>query len=157
MKSASNQNVKKNRKTAKKMTKHANRRKIGGKTLKRKHLRKQKGGRCPCELGLGGHKQQMPTMTGGGYGSSLQPIPLRNFYEANSYNNDPSVATISARNLPDMKGGKRKQKGGTTNVIEYTGTTNGAFFGRDLINGVPNVDPAPYVQPTLNINAHPMV
>jgi len=121
------------------------------------------GGGCPCQLGLQGQT--------GGYGAaSLQPIPLRSYYEMNSYSNDPSVATISARNLPDIKGGKRTkrakkylkrikykvQKGGNPTVIEYTGTIDGAILGRELINGTTVVDPAPYVQPTLNIYAHPL-
>jgi hypothetical protein len=123
------------------------------------------GGGCPCQLGLGGNNQT------GGYGAaSLQPIPLRSYYELNSLNNDPSVAAISSRNLPNFKGGKRSkrakktlkrirfkiQRGGNPSAIEYTGTTPGAFMGRDLINGTTVIDPAPYVQPTLNIYAHPL-
>lgn len=140
------------KRATKRATKYVKRRKTSKKTLKRK----QRGGGCPCQLGLGGTNIEQITMIGGGYGSSLQPIPLRNFYELNSYTNDPS--SVSARNL---KGGRRrrnrKQTGGNSNVIEYTGTATGAFLGRNLINGVTTVDPAPYVQPTLNINAHPMV
>lgn len=148
---------------------------MGRTTKHRKTVRKTKsraktvkrnlylGGGCPCQLGIAGQT--------GGYGAaSLQPIPLRSYYEMNSYNNDPSVAIVSSRNLPPIKGGKRTkrakkqlkrirykvQKGGNPTVIEYTGTTHGATLGRDLINGTTVVDPAPYVQPTLNIYAHPL-
>lgn len=149
------------KKNIKRATKYVKRRSTSKKSSSKTLKRKQRGGGCPCELGVGGTKNENFLMTGGGYGSSLQPIPLRNFYELNSYANDPSISAASSRNLPDMKGGRRrrnrKQSGGNSNVIEYTGTTSGAFLGRNLINGVTTVDPAPYVQPTLNINAHPMV
>ena len=122
-------------------------------------------GGCPCLL----------NQTGGYGAASLQPIPLKTFYETNTYANDPSVASVSSRILPEIKGGnkgrrtktKRNKKalkrvrfkiqhGGNASVIEFTGTTDGAFIGRDIINGESTLEPAPYIQPALNVYAHPL-
>ena len=82
---------------------------------------------------------------------------------------------MSSRNLPEIKGGKKGnrtkskrnkkvsrrvrfkvQHGGNPSIIEFTGTTRGAFLGRDIVNGTPTVDASPYVQPSLNVYAHPL-
>lgn len=135
---------------------------------KRRSYKNQKlyiEGGCPCLL----------NQTGGYGAASLQPIPLKTFYETNTYANDPSVTSVSSRNLPEIKGGKKGrrtktkrnkkaskrvrfnvQHGGNLSIVEFTGTTDGAIIGRDLINGESVLEPEAYIQPALNVYAHPL-
>lgn len=152
--------------------------KKGGKKQKTNKLRHKKNttrktknlllGGCGCSGNNG------PKMLGGYGAASMQPIPLKTFYPLNEYNQDPSVDLVSARNLPEIVGGRKRRMpkiihggsasvptdiflGNPSNQILTGANTVGAFLGQSALSGTIYVDPAPNTGPLLNINSNIIV
>jgi len=131
--------------------------KINKKRARSIKSRKMKGGCCSCNKPLFG-----------GYGAasfqSFKQLPENSYYLPNDYKNDQSNPSYSARNDPTalFKGGKKNKhvrfsrkmllRGGNYNGVTGFGTTNGTYKYYDMINFKNSVDPAPYIQPTINVN-----
>jgi len=134
---------------------------------KRKTIRKrkQRGGGCGCNK---------KTMYGGGSGeyphsynpqASFTTLPLRSFYELNSYANDPTHTATFDRNTPmPMKGGSkrttRKMRGGAVGmsssqlVNNLPFSTYGAATGGNTLRGLTNENIGVHAQ---NVDRAPVV
>ena len=136
-------------------------------TIRRKS-RRFRGGGCGCD--------NSKSMWGGsnnlGPSPGLDQLPIRSYYDLNSYVNDPTApsAIQSTRIQPNMmsggrhrrhksyrrKSGKRLMRGGGfldnysllgTDAISGFGTIPGIFNSNDLLHGNFGSNPNPAVQP----------
>ena len=140
---------------------------------RKKSLRYKKGGGCGCNNAkswFGGSNNLGPS-------PGLDQLPIRSYYELNSYQNDPnSPSTVqSTRIQPNMMGGRkcgsksrrslrlrrkstkpRRMRGGGfldgysllgSDAISNFGNSSGAFNASDLLHGNVGVNPNPSVQP----------
>jgi hypothetical protein len=139
---------------------------------RKKSLRYKKGGGCgSCDNAkswFGGSNNLGPS-------PGLEQLPIRSYYELNSYQNDPnSPSTVqSTRIQPNMIGGRkrgsksrrhrrrkstkqRRMRGGGfldgysllgSDAISNFGNSSGAFNASDLLHGNVGVNPNPSVQP----------
>jgi hypothetical protein len=129
---------------------------LNNKTRKNKSSKKQKAGCNNCLV----HSQNIPAYVGLKGGSHEPPsfsnVPIHSFYKLNDYINDPLNQQISTRILPNMNGGKRKNKktkGGfsdtyvynttdpllnnTNNVLLSSSNISGAILGSNILNSIP--------------------
>ena len=140
---------------------------------RKKSLRyKKRGGGCGCS--------KSNTLFGGsnnlGPSPGLDQLPIRSYYDLNSYNNDPSSSSAiqSTRTLPNMMVGGRKMhkrsksrrsrksmkrrlmRGGGlldgysilgTDAISNFGNSSGAFNSSDLLHGNVSSNSNPSIQP----------
>lgn len=138
--------------------------------INRRKSRRFRGGGCGCD-------SSPKSMWGGsnnlGPSPGLNQLPIRSYYDVNSYANDPTApnAIQSTRIQPNMisggrrrrkhksdrrKSGKRLMRGGGfldnysllgTDAISSFGTTPGVFNSNDLLRGNFGSNPNPAVQP----------